>query len=76
MKFNEGDEVFIRQHTKEEKDVYRLVWMPEMDEFESNRCIVTKVRSSGNYTVRYGIYQYNFIPSSLIATVNPHYDQF
>ena len=74
--FKVGDEVFIRQHTKEEKDVYRLAWVPEMDEFEGNRCIVTKVRSSGNYTVRYGIYQYNFIPSSLIATVNPHCDQF
>ena len=76
MQFNVGDKVFVRKHTEREKDDYPLVWVYGMDQFEGKTCEIERVLSETEYALRYGIYRYNFVASSLMATVNQHYDQF
>ena len=77
MKFNVGDKVFIRKHTKEEKEMYPFGWMPwRMNEIESHiGTILSRSLSDGKpcYHVLYGDYEAYFTESSL-ALVD--YEQF
>ena len=76
MKFNVGDKVVVRHHTKEEKEAYPLVWVSAMDQFEGKLCEIQHVRSANVRTVKYGPYSYNFYTSSLMADTSTYYEQF
>ena len=44
--FQIGDVVYVRGHTEDEKDQYVHTWVFEMDEFESELCVVVEVEQT------------------------------
>lgn len=74
--FKKGDEVFIRQHTDDEKQTYPFLWLSPMDNFEGNCGKIKRVLplvAVTCYEVEYGRNVAYFIQSSLIAN---KYEQF
>ena len=76
MKFNEGDEVFIRKHTDEEKQTYLCGWLPRMNKFENKiGTILCRVLYEDEpcYHIQQGHLKSCFMESSLSTIV---YEQF
>ena len=76
MEFKPGDKVFVRHHTQDEKETYKLVWVSAMDQLEGKLCEIQCMRSEDICTVKYGPYRYNLFTSSLTADTSTYYEQF
>ena len=67
--FKVGDTVTIRYHSQDEKDNYKYVWIPEMDEMEGETYTIGDIRGSCYIVKETG---WSFVESSFVRP----YDQF